>query len=131
MVRRLLERIASGIGLRTVATVALVVVLASAGAGPALATPGQDGGEDAGGGADVHVDEFTVQVSDFDLHGPGLPDRTVDHARYTVGDGTVTVGSFSVDHQGQTYSSDGLTVDVDGVGVVLSDVTLGDGDGQG
>lgn len=76
---------------------------------------------------EIEIAGGTVTVSDVNLSGPGLGDKHVDHAKYTVEDATVTFDGITVTAGGTDYEIANVEVTIEEVGVVFEDVNLESG----
>lgn len=70
------------------------------------------------------IRDLTVTVSDVDVSGTGLPEWSVDDARYTIEDATVATDGFTVTWNGEERVVGAVEVTVDEVGLVLEDVSV-------
>lgn len=75
-------------------------------------------------GEDVTISDATVRIADVHLNGTGLPERTIDHAEYTVQDATIGVDGFTVSVNGEEHRIGRITVTLRDVGVVVDDVSM-------
>lgn len=111
----------------------LIVLLAgglllTAGTAGVAATEG-DGTSDEVRIADeeIKISGGTVTISDVSLSGPGLGDRHVDKAKYTLEDATINFDGITVSFNGTDYKIADVEVTIQEVGVVFEDVTLKEG----
>lgn len=112
--------------MKRITTLALVcLVVLTVGTTGAVAAGGEttSSAVDVGGG-DVTISDATVRVADVHLTGTGLPDRTVEHATYTVHDATVGVDGFTATVNGQEYRVGRISVTLRNVGLTVSDVSV-------
>lgn len=74
------------------------------------------------------LEDATVTIADTHITGPGLPERSVDRAEYTVDTTAVSTDGFVTRIDGHEVRVGAITVRVDNVGVVLEDVSTGEPD---
>lgn len=123
--------------------VALLVssVLVAGSFGAAAHTNSTDGSDDGStnsdadvievGRQDVTIRDLTITISDTHVRGTGLPDKSVDEARYTLEESTITTDGFLVTFQDRTYRICAIDVTLDDVGLELHDVSIGEGVADG
>lgn len=114
---------------RTVATLLVGLLLASAGATTALAADGDSTNDDAvgaEGSSDITIDGFDVAFEDVHVTGEGLPDIDVEDRTYTIEERSVTIDGASVGVNDGSIELNDLTVTVTDSTVTLRDVTVGD-----
>lgn len=80
------------------------------------------------GDQDIVIEDATVHITDTHLTGPGLPEKSIDEATFTVENSTVSTGGFVVTINGQDISVGHLSLTVDDVGVTLENVSMGESD---
>lgn len=78
------------------------------------------------GRQDVAIRDLTVTVSDTHVRGTGLPDRSVDEAKYTIEELTITTDGFLVTYQDTTYRICAINLTLDEVGLELQNVSIGE-----
>lgn len=81
------------------------------------------------GSHDIALSDLELRVEDVHAVGPGLPDHSIDRARYTVDEATVTADEFSVTVGDRTIEVGEITLTLDDVGVTFEDVSTGSPDG--
>lgn len=113
--------------MKRITTIALLcTVLLTAGTTGALAQGSGEGTDVVRiGSGDVTIDDATIRIADVHVTGTGLPDRSVDHATFTVRESTMTLDGATVTVGDTTYRIGEITVTIRDVGVVLRDVSVG------
>lgn len=105
--------------LLAVAIAALVVTTGAAAAGT-----GSDGNDTVRiVDEDVTIGEATITISDTHITGPDLVDRHIEDQTYTFSS-TIHLTSFDVTVDGTTYLLCDITIEIEGIGVHLEDVTV-------
>lgn len=74
----------------------------------------------------VTIGEATITVSDTHIEGPGLVDRHIEDRTYTFSS-TIHVMSLDITVDGTTYLLCDITIDIEGIGVHLEDVSVSSG----
>lgn len=70
------------------------------------------------------IEDATVRIADTHVTGPGLPEKSVDRAEYTIEETTVSTDEFDARINGHDVRFGALSVTVDNVGVILEDVSV-------
>lgn len=72
---------------------------------------------------DVTIGEATITISDTHITGPDLVNTHIEDRKYTFSS-TIHVMSLDVTVDGTTYLLCDITIDIEGIGVHLEDVTV-------
>lgn len=72
---------------------------------------------------DVTIGEATITISDTHIAGPDLVNTHIEDRKYTFSS-TIHVMSLDVTVDGTTYLLCDITIDIEGIGVHLEDVTV-------
>lgn len=76
------------------------------------------------GNHDIVIEDATFQITDVHISGPGLPEKSVEEADYTVDEATASTDGFVVTVNGQDVRVGHITVTLDNVGVTLENVSI-------
>lgn len=112
---------------RLIAPLLIAALLVSTSAGVALAAGNaSDSGVTKLGSQDITISDATVTISDTNIAGPGFPDLTIDHQRYTLDSSTMTIDGLHVSFNGQTYEICHVDITLKNLGVTLDNVRISD-----
>lgn len=103
-----------------------------AGASAAVAAQGTAGGPSSTadvvdlGTHDIVISDVMVRLSDAHITGPGLPEKSIDGATYSIDRSSVSTDGVAVTVNDRTYRVGSVSVTVDDVGVTLENVSIGE-----